>query len=92
MFKIFYGKPAQKKYRYSNGDEQNLLCYIISDFAILLVFTSFGVISPKNSTLFTRPFLAGRRTQGGDETSIPHACACTHADTQTHTPYAMYLL
>jgi len=36
----------------------------------------FWVISPRNSTLFTRPFLAGRRAWAGHETSEnPGHCA-----------------
>ena len=34
----------------------------------------FWVISPRNSTLFTRPFLAGRRVQAGHETTSVVAC------------------
>ena len=30
----------------------------------------FWVISPRNSTLFTRPFLAGRRVRAGHETML----------------------
>ena len=31
----------------------------------------FWIISPRNSTLFTRPFLAGRRARTGHETNPP---------------------
>ena len=64
MFKTFSRQPAQKQYGYLNGDEQILLLYvIITDFVISLIFTTFGLINPRNLTSFTRPFLAGRRVR-----------------------------
>jgi len=38
----------------------------------------FWVISPRNSTSFTRPFLAGRRARAGHETSEYTASFNTH--------------
>ena len=43
---------------------------IITNLAISLVLTTFG-ISPRNSTLFTRPFLTGRRVRAGHATISP---------------------
>ena len=38
-------------------------------FCLVIGLYRFWVISPRNSTLFTRPFLAGRCMWAGDETS-----------------------
>ena len=42
----------------------------------------FWVISPRNSTSFTRPFLAGRRAQAGHETTLPSHLCLVHSETQ----------
>ena len=44
----------------------------------------FRVISPRNSTSFTRPFLTGRRARAGHETN-PRARLLKHAIDHTHT-------
>ena len=50
-------------------------CYvIISDLAACIGLSPFWGISPRNSTSFTRPFLAGRRARGGHETKAPWNC------------------
>ena len=59
------------------GDEPNFYCskgsttciHIITNLTISLVLTTLG-ISLRNSTLFTRLFLAERCAQAGHETSI----------------------
>ena len=43
---------------------------IITDLTISLVIYHVWVISPRNSTLFTRLFLTGRHAQAGHETNV----------------------
>ena len=71
MFKTFCGQPAQKRYECSNGDEQ-ILQKVHNNYRSLNLIGHypFWVISPGNLTLFTRPFLAGRRVRVGHETRV----------------------
>ena len=77
--KIFCGQPAQKRYGCSNGNEQ-ILRKVRNNYRSrnLIGHYPFWVISPRNSTSFTRPFLAGRRARAGHETIFE--CPCDQQD------------
>ena len=90
--KIFCSQPAQKRYGCSNGDEQ-ILRKVRNNYRSrnLIGHYPFWVISPRNLTSFTRPFLAGRRARAGHETNRnqPHSeltstsiqnTGCLHSD------------
>ena len=71
--KTFCGQLAQKRYGCSNGDEQNFTVVrnVLRNNCRsrnLIGHYLFWVTSPRISTLFTRPFLAGRRVRAGHET------------------------
>ena len=87
--KIFCGQPAQKRYRCSNGDEQ-ILRKVRNNYRSrnLIGHYPFWVISPRNSTSFTRPFLAGRRAWVGHETNVPSPTTPTHPRAAPTHPYS----
>ena len=68
-----YTKPAQKWYRYSSRDivVREMPHFNYQSRGRIGPYHFWG-ISPRNSTLFTRLFLAGRRMQAGHETSNLH--------------------
>ena len=71
-------QPAQKRYRSSNGDEQ-ILRKVRNNYRScnLIGHYPFWVISPRNSTSFTRPFLTRRRARAGHKTnSCSATCNC----------------
>ena len=53
---------------------------IITDLIISLVFATFWVISLRNLTSFTRPFLAGRSTWEGHKAKIGFAHFASEID------------
>ena len=75
-FKKNWWTTCSKKEGYSNGDDKFYCCKgsLLNNHQScnLIGLYRFWVISPRNSTSFTRSFLTGRRTQAGHETKLPH--------------------
>ena len=77
--KTFCGQPTQKRYRYSNGDEQ--IFTVVKEVLRnnyrahnLIGHYHIWVISQRNSTLFTRPVLTRRCARAGHETRNEATC------------------
>ena len=89
--KTFYAKCTQKRYGYSSRDKNFTVvrevlrnnyqsCNLIGPYR-------FWGENPRYSTLFTRPFLTGRRVWAGDETnpSLPLCSHTMHEQSMNHT-------